>query len=253
MKLQFFSRDFVTRLQQTADANYSKYGADMGWLGGLCAGKKYVHDSKFVVEPPPKLIESDKPADDAENAKRVFNWLHQLTPAVAMELRLWGHLTHCVFKDYMHSRWPADSGSLVTRRYLYEGNSFAALSRNGISRLWWSAYLTRDEKRADPYELTNTLFLRQDIQVAVLERAMGKCRGVRVALLEFLHDNQDWLSEESFGKRIQFIARELNLLGGVAILDAIPDEEIKSFLARIGASIVDGRAKRRTAAKSAAA
>lgn len=241
MKLQFFSRSFVTRLQQTAGANVSKYGQGTAWLDNLVASQRYIHESNYVVEPPPVLLTSAEPADDAENARRVFNWLRHLTPAVAMELRLWAHLTHCVFADYMRVRWPAVNETLVQRRYLFEGNSFASLSRNGIARLWWAAYLTRDEKRGDPFELTDILFLRQDIQVAVLERAMGKCRGIRVALLEFIRDNQDWLSEQSFGKRIQFIAKEVNLLGGVAVLDAVPDGEIRSFLEKVGASIAHRR------------
>jgi hypothetical protein len=241
MKLQFFSRGFVTSLQQTAAANVQKYGQGTGWLDDLAAGQRYIHESNYVVEPPPALVISDEPTNDAENARRVFNWLRHLTPAVAMELRLWSHLTHYVFSDYMRARWPAVTETLVQRRYLFEGNSFAALSRNGISRLWWAAYLTRDEKRGDPFQLTDILFLRQDIQVAVLERAMGKCRAIRVALLEFVRDNQGWLSEQSFGRRIQFIAKEVNLLGGVAVLDAVPDDEIRAFLQKVGASIAGGK------------
>jgi len=42
------------------------------------------------------------------------------------------------------------------------------------------------------------------------------------------------LAEESFGRRIQVLAREVNLLGGVAILDALPAGEIESFLVRVG-------------------
>jgi hypothetical protein len=246
MKLQFFSRSFVTRLQQTAALNVPEYGQSAGWLDDFAAGQRYIHESNYVVEPPPVLLMSEKPADDAENARRVFNWLRHLTPAVAMELRLWAHLTHCVFPDYMRERWPAVNEALVQRRYLFEGNSFSALSRNGISRLWWAAYLTRDQKRVDPFELTDVLFLRQDIQVAVLERQMGKCRGLRVALLEFLRDNQEWLAEKSFGRRIQLIAKEVNLLGGVAVLDAVPDGDIRAFLQKVGASIA-GRGETVTA------
>lgn len=202
----------------------------------LSAGKTYINESNYVVEPPPELLVSDKPADDAANARRLFNWLRHLTPAVAMELRLWAHLTHCVFPAYMYARWAPSDGTMVQRRYLFEGNSFASLSRNGIARLWWAAYLTRDEKRPDPFELTDILFLRQDIQVALLERAIGKCRGVRVALLQFIRDNQNWLSEASFGRRIQVLAREVNLLGGVAVLDAVPDTELSSYLTVVAKS-----------------
>jgi hypothetical protein len=155
-----------------------------------------------------------------------------------MEERLWAHLTHRIFAEYMAVRWPPKDANIVHRRYLFEGNSFAALSRNGISRLWWAGYLTRDEGRSDPYELTKVLFLRQDIQVSVLERAMGKCRSARVALLEFIRDNQAQLSEERFGRRVQILVRELNLLGGVAVLDAIPAAELSAYLKKVAGSFV---------------
>lgn len=236
MKLQFFSKSIVKRLQDGADANCLNYGPKNGWLSDLTGGQSFEFDSRFVVEPPPVLIVSDDASHDAENAQRIFDWLRHISPAVAMELRLWAHLTHCVFPEYMCARWPPKDANIVRRRYLFEGNSFAALSRNGISRLWWAAYLTRDEKRTNPFELTDVLFLRQDIQVAILERAMGKCRGVRVSLLEFIRDNRQQLSEQKFGRRIQILARELNLLGGVALLDAIPAPELSAYLKKVAGS-----------------
>jgi hypothetical protein len=237
MKLQFFSREFTTRLQQNAAINLPKYGTGTHWLEQLAAGKTHVYASSFVVEPPPALIESADASHDAENARRVYSWLRHLTPTVAMELRLWAYLTHCVFSDYMHARWPAQTESLIQRRYLFEGNSFASLSRNGIARLWWGAYLTRDEQRPNPFELTDVLFLRQDIQVSLLERAIGKCRAVRTAVLEYIRDNVTELSEKSFSVRIQVFARELNLLGGVAVLDAVPPSELGSLLRQIGKNV----------------
>ena len=144
MKLQFFSSRFLVRLREKASMNASKYGADSGWLDALAAGQAYVHESGYVVDPPPTLvIATEGNAQlDAENARRVYSWLRNLTPSVAMEERLWAHLTHCVFAEYMAIRWPAKNEGVVCRRYLFEGNSFAALARNGIARLWWAGNLT---------------------------------------------------------------------------------------------------------------
>jgi hypothetical protein len=245
MKLQFFSKALVKRLDDGASLSCSKYGPENGWLSELAGEVRFEFESRFVVEPPPVLIVSDEPSNDAENARRIYSWLRGITPAVAMELRLWAHLTHCVFADYMHTRWPPKDANVVRRRYLFEGNSFSALSRNGISRLWWSGYLSHDHTRADPFELTDVLFMRQDIQVAILERAIGKCRGVRVALLEFIRDNKEQLSDESFGKRIQVLARELKLLGGVAVLDAVPSTELHSHFRKVAASFLPGSLARK--------
>ena len=239
MKLSFFSEKFVARLRDTAASNVSRYGADGVWLDEFARGERYVHESNHVVAPPPSLVVSgDLARDDAENSIRVFEWLKELTPAIAMEERLWAQLTHGVFADYMRARWPVDNEKAVRRRYLFEGHSFASLARNGVSRLWWAGYLTCDRQRPEPYELTKMLFMRQDIQVSLLERAIGKCHVVRTGVLEFLRDNSAWLSEKSFGRRIQILLKELNLLGGVAMLDALPPSEIHHFLKRVGDRLV---------------
>jgi hypothetical protein len=198
-----------------------------------------MHESRFIVDPPPILLLPDGEGNlhDAENARRIFNWLKELSPSTAMEERLWACLTHTVFPEYMAKRWPVTSASTIGRRYLLEGQSFAALSRNGISRLWWAGYLTLDKARSDPFELTDVLFLRQDIQVSLLERAIGKCHNVRHAVLDFFLRNREWLEEESFGKRVQVILRELNLLGGVMILDGLPSGVLEGFLDRIAADV----------------
>ena len=239
MKLQFFNANFVAKLREGAAANQPKYAGDQSWLDVLSDGKAYVHESAQVVDPPPKLLitEGDNAPNDAENAKRVYTWLNKLTPALAMEERLWAYLTHVVFADYMKSRWPAENAGVIQRRYLFEGKSFAALSRNGIARLWWAGSLTRDAQRENPFELTEILFLRQDIQVSLLERSLGKCGRVRTAVLDFLRENGSWLASEAFGRRIQLLLKEINLLGGVVLLDSLPVSDLRAFMKKIGENL----------------
>lgn len=242
MILPFFTRAFVARLRKSARTNVNQYGSGTTWLETFAAGKAYVHDSKQIVGPPPVLLYSDddNAQRDAENAKLIYSWLARLTPALAMEERLWACLTHCTFPEYMNARWPVQAESTVIRRYLFEGTSFAALSRNGIARLWWAGYLTKDDTRDNPFELTDTLFLRQDIQVSLLERAIGKCRKVRMGVLAYLALNHERLSEAAFGRRIQVLLKEVNLLGGVAVLDALSQQDIDQFLVAIGDKLIDG-------------
>lgn len=235
MKLPFFGHRFVNRLREAADANRDKYGATVQWIEDFAGGELYFRESNQVVGPPPALLSTDEKGThpDAENARLVYGWLRSLTPALAMEERLWAYMTHCMFPEYMHDRWPIAKVSVIHRRYLFEGSSFAALSRNGIARLWWAGYLTEDTKRENPFELTDTLFLRQDIHVALMERSIGKCRTVRTGVLEFLKKNLDYMSREAFGRRIQLLVRELNLLGGVSVLDALPPATLEAALTRI--------------------
>jgi hypothetical protein len=239
MKLQFFSHSLTRQLRDEAESNFPNYGSDCSWFESFVESGPYLRESRYVVDPPPVLLLPDDQGNlhDAENARRIFSWLKGLSPSTAMEERLWACLTHSVFPGYLAKRWPVTSAKTIGRRYLLEGQSFAALSRNGISRLWWAGYLTIDEGRRDPFELTDVLFLRQDIQVSLLERSIGKCHNVRHAVLDFFLRNREWLQEKSFGKRIQVILRELNLLGGVMILDGLPAGTLEKFLDRIAADV----------------
>jgi hypothetical protein len=238
MKLPFFSRTFVEKLRTGADSNQSNYGPKTHWIADFAGGLSYLHDSAQIVDPPPALKITAEASADPENSRKIFQWLRNITPAIAMEERLWACLSHTVFPEYMHARWPVKDGDAIQRRYLFEGKSFASLSRNGIARLWWAGYLTFDESRANPFELTDTLFLRQDIQVSLLERSIGKCRNVRTCVLDFLRANSDWLSDEKFGRRIQLLLKELNLLGGVSLLDSLPPAAIHDHMRKVAKSLI---------------
>jgi hypothetical protein len=236
MKLSFFSRKYVEVLRTGAAEGVSRYGSGTEWLDTLLPGQPYVHESGYVVDPPPQLLSSDTEdtKNDGENAIRIHRWLRSLQPSVAMEERLWAYLAHVPFNSYMSSRWPVKNEGEVRRRYLFEGASFGALARQGIARLWWAAHLTHNPEREDPYELTRAMFFRQDIQLALMDRALGKCNTVRTSVLEFLQDNKEWFADKSFGRRIQLLMKELNLLGGVVILDALPYAQVRQFVDSIG-------------------
>lgn len=241
MRLPFFSRRFLEVLRSGASANVSRYGADSGWLEALSLRSIHVHESGYVVDPPPQLLIGDDEVQkhDGENAARIHSWLRSVPPSTAMEERLWAYLGHIPFSAYMAKRWPVKNGGDVGRRYMFEGASFGALARQGIARLWWAAYLTHDPERSDPYELTKVMFMRQDVQLALMDRAIGKCRSVRTSVLEFLRDNGDWFASQSFGRRIQLLMRELNLLGGVIILDALSEQKVKQFVHETGKRVAE--------------
>lgn len=241
MKLPFFNSALVRKLREGAEDNQSKYGDDTSWLDDFVGSNPLNHESRHVVDPPPALLlPDDDGLHDAENSKLIYNWLKDLSPSTAMEERLWACLTHTMFPEYMAKRWPANSPSAISRRYLLEGQTFAGLARNGVSRLWWAGYLTEDKSRSNPFELTGVLFLRQDIQVALLERRIGKCRNLRYTVLDFFLKNKGWLEDHSFGDRIKAIVKELNLLGGVVVLDDLKTDEIEEYLNRIAQMIVNG-------------
>lgn len=99
--------------------------------------------------------------------------------------------------------------------------------RNGISRLWWYAHLTVDDKRKDKYELTKVLLNRAEIAVGILERALGSNNNIRTALLEFLKENSSIKDSEN---KTRELLKGLNLVGGVKNLPFLETDEIKQIL-----------------------
>jgi hypothetical protein len=239
MQVPYFGKAFVEKLRNRAEQHVDKYTGSSSWIEGISAGQRYSFESQQQVGSPPQLkgTEGDVEKFDSENARRIFEWVGPIAPALAMEERMWAYLTHVTFADYMHLRWPVTKASTIHRRYLFEGRSFDSLSHNGIARLWWAAALTRDAERSNPFELTDVLFHRQDIQVALLERSLGKCRAVRTGVLDFIRANKEWLARESFGRRIQLLVKELNMFGGVVLLDALTPSEIAEHLALVAERI----------------
>jgi hypothetical protein len=171
---------------------------------------------------------------DFENSKLIFEALKMLSPAEADDPRLWVYLTHFVFYDYTKFRWANNSmnAAVILDRFFYIGTGRGTRTKNSISRLWWTAYLTVRKNESDEtkkWELTKAIFSNQDLQVSLLERRMGSSENVRTAFLEFYLANKSRMS----GKVIQLLARDLNNSGGVSVLTLLPQEEIYQKLSEL--------------------
>jgi hypothetical protein len=177
------------------------------------------------------LIDDTNGSYDFDNAKIIYTAFSNLTPTEANDERLWVTLTHHYFHKYCVTRWMNQESKKdsVIDRFFYEGNSLVARSRNAISRLWWTAYLTinNDTDNEDlKWALTKTIFSTQDIQVSLLERKLGLYENIRTPFLEFYQENKEIVNS----KMIQKIIRELNNYGGVISLTELSNEDVKTLI-----------------------
>lgn len=201
---------------------------------------KHEEDGLFILEGHyeiPKdfaLIEDKDGKYDFDNAKKIYNVLNMLSPADADDARLWVYLTHVTFFKYSKTRWTSKNttAEVIIDRFFYQGSGRGTRTKNAISRLWWTANLTvrknetNDEKK---WELTKAIFSSQDLQVSLLERAMGSYENVRTAFLEFYISNKAKIN----GKKIQMLARDLNNSGGVYLLSLLSKDEITEKLDKL--------------------
>ena len=169
---------------------------------------------------------------ELENTKIIYESFRTLTPTQASDSRLWTYLTHITFWDYMQKRWPVKDlkqdkkRNFIKERYLLTTANLRTLTHNGIARLWWFGYLTYDEKRDNPWELTEILLKSTDLPTSLFERALGTDKNIRKGVLEFFLENPDLITS----KDVQEILKKLNLVGGVKNLPFLDWIQIKDIM-----------------------
>jgi hypothetical protein len=166
---------------------------------------------------------------DFENAKLIYETFRFLTPEQADDGRLWVYLANCHFYEYTKERWLSSTSSqnLFSRRILYEGTGRGVRTRNSISRLWWTAYLTYEPHNlGKEWDLTKAIFELQDLQVGLLERNMGSYPKVLKTFLAFYLEKKS----EMKSTIVQEMVKELNNIGGVFCLSFLEEDQINEIL-----------------------
>jgi hypothetical protein len=231
---------FTNKLRGSVKENLGRYSQDEPWLVEIAGNAVWKLPTDVTPKEPLDLVEPiGDDLKDLENAIRIHKSLPDLTRRQARDPRLWTQLTHVELWSYMRRRWavekhmsdPARALRFVESRYFIIRNESRALLRNGVSRLWWSATLTYDSSRSDPYELTAVLLSLLDITQTLLERSLGRAPSVVHGFLEFLRINGDLLKGGNLNReRIRGLAKFLNLTGGVCVLDCLSKTEIIAIL-----------------------
>lgn len=237
-KLKFLKQSSLDRLRANVAPNQKRYTQDASFLNDYFAGTNWYVESNIAI---PEAINLQIPTTksellDLENTRIIYSALKHLTPLQASDQRLWAYFTHVSHWEYMRKRWPVERyigaerfREVMNERYFFMADRSRALLRNGMARLWWYGYCTYDEKRSDPFELTGALLKRLDVTQNFAENAFGRNVDVIKSLLTVI-------LERDFYKRepVRNLARYINSIGGVTIIDAIPHDELRElFTAKI--------------------
>lgn len=192
------------------------------------------------VYKPEGLLEKLDPTDDFKTAKALYEAYKDVSPLVASLPNLWVYLTHVDLFQYVQKRWPKIYEKEVDEKYIvnhwHENDHFM---RTTFAGLWWHTYLSYDESRDDPYELTEILFKSQDFRTLRFgELGLIRHRPAMQGVLEFLLENPDVI-ENAFDARGQFISRYFNMLGGIKPLAYMEKEYFKKVLTDIKPSLLN--------------
>lgn len=227
MKIKYVSEDTLAFLRENSKSLYEhvfvkKYDID-----------SFVGKNDSILELPSEYPEiqfymqnEDRPSTDFENIKKVYGTLRNvLTDSLASDERIWIGLIFSDALEYMKYRWPADDYKKMINRYFFEYKGHRALFRNGLSRLWWIGRLSYEKGAEDPYCRTKYLVSRQDIIETFCGRNIFNNPDLFKTTLVSLQRCEE--NGISFNREfIRDIAKYINMLGGVYVLDALPLEDV---------------------------
>lgn len=235
MKLQILDVDCLALLRDKAciNATLNKYISHKNnkWLDEVCDKNPFI-DTKYTDLPDIVFdMSAKKPEDtDFENVKRVYSALKFLSDSNASEERLWAAMCLGPGYQYVQYRWPVKTSDNVLQHFYYGYGGRRSLTRNAIARLWWIGRLTYDKDRKDPYELTRYVCSAADHIMHFIERNTSNnlhvLRPVIEAILEAREKGYDVNTDDA-----GTLSKYLNILGGMYILDAMPEEWIKKKIA----------------------
>lgn len=240
--LYIFKESFVQKLRVSVLVNIRNYQIDDVWVNNIGTPSERELLTSFDVDSLPALtLPSDDSHHDIENSILLHRTLAKLTPLQARDPRLWTRLSHIEYWGYMRKRWQVEkylgdgekkAGGRILERYFILQSQGRSLIRNGISRLWWSAHLSHNPSRENPYELTHVLMSTLDITQSLLERSIGRAPNILLGFLEFLNRHRDDLLSGGNENRlrIRHLAKYLNMYGGVSVLDYLPEAQIIDLL-----------------------
>ena len=236
MIINFMKNDALDMLKADIPNNTALYSLKDRWIDQYFEEKgfgSYSFSSGIMVPDVDLTIGDSK--TDYENAIKMYDsFKGKLNPVQASDLRMWAYLAHNTYWDYMRTRWAVDVASdddddesgndkIVSRigsRYFFEASKGKAFVRQGIARLYWSAYLTYDENnKEDPYEMTGYFLSKQDIFTVSTERSLARYKILLLASLKVLKENKDLKRKDV---RSYFL--NLNQAGGIAVFDALSPE-----------------------------
>ena len=248
MKIYYMKEKALDSLQKDVEDNLDRYKSGARWIDQYFIEKespKYYFDTGIEVNDYDLVIGG--PETDFQNAKTIFEaFKGKINPLQASDLRLWAYLAHVQHWDYMCNRWkidvpdeedepdddkksPRDKAiSRVKTRYFFGSSRGKAFVRQGIARLYWSAYLTYDENNDNPYEYTEFFFSKQDIFTSITERSYARNKILIMAALKELKKHPE-LSRED----IRLFLAKLNQAGAITVLDFLSEAQAEDLCVKL--------------------
>lgn len=239
-QLRYYTSQAVECLRRDVATNLDWYYSPSGPRPSEALSTDSIRESR--LEAPilsEKLIMDEKNASvtDAENALVVYESLADLTCHQASMERLWTYLCHRDCPHYVAARWlnrrPESDDDAVReiRNHFFALGNRALIRDNAVSRLWWLGKIAHETSADNPREFLEILLHRQDVRSALIERPSVSMNR-RVLRTIFGVMRSYWSSDKTLFERETFRRWmvSLNRCGGVVLLDAMREEDLRKLV-----------------------
>lgn len=200
-------------------------------------------DFSYLLDDPSGLIKTELDVDvekisqiscDSQNLNEVessllmFEAIGNISHYLAREPRLWIMLTHTIMIQYARSRWPIPEDNEKAIKHIrahFFGMGKRGIERdNAASRLWWLASLCNRVSGLPLKDALECFLYKSDVRANIVERpTTSQNINVFSAVLKRLNESYRGNKELFERARFRALMTELNLIGGVRLLVALPD------------------------------
>lgn len=243
MKVRYLSERALNTLKSSLDA-YLPYFAEETNASLIAKLKEDLEtdeifrDTNYVF--PDEELSSSKESDaELGSIKAVYGAMKDLPSAVAMDERLWAGIAIDLGWKYVRERWDIQAmfaqkdkslKNKIHEHFFFMHNPRRSFTRNAISRLWWLGSLTYDEKNLeDPYRRTRVVTADLGYVVDLLERNFSNNRRISSEFVDAVEAAREKVKDDGeviLRPELRILCKYLNMLGGVYILDSMPEGKI---------------------------
>lgn len=239
MVVQYLSQDGINDIK----TNFSKYkkhfsDSDNTWFIKTFTDNGWLKDTKIQIADIILDKSDDYNVSDRKNIEILYEGLHELSPALATDERIWAGLLFGPFWDFVKYRRAEEikSGDEqdIKNTFFFMRGVKRSCFMNCLSRLWWTGYLIYDQSAQEHFKAADLLCESAYASTILLFSSSNFTANKEVALgvLDCIAHRKK-LGDKIGRYHYVEANKYLNGLGGVILLDTLSREEVKVMVNKV--------------------
>lgn len=231
-RLKFLSEHRLLELRSNIGANLKRYMN--GNFADLAEQDGWNQEHSVIVDLSPlrKLDPSAGADAEVRNSLLVWEAMQGISPALAMEEQIWARLAHLECLEFCRARWlraeDAEGQVRDIAAHFFASGRTGIRDDNGISRLWWNAFVARLAMPDDQEKALRTILAKADFRSNFVERTGSVSRAALAAGLVRAMLTKPWVTASEGNFRL--FMKAVNKLGGGVLFEVMDAADVDGFL-----------------------